>query len=1014
MIPSVRLSSIPLVSYITSSCTLPSSVSSSFTALRSTKINKYNFKHKRFVETTNRSSSALYRTFSTTPYYYGSQCSNPLTIHSPTTHLASPTVLSSSSTSSWNTTILYLTLSVLLGAAFSFDHTTFSSSSAGPNPPTPENNDGTNDITPSSSLTAEEFTYQLKSMLDLFRRIYGISDINYPSSFVPSSSSSTTGISSSSSSSAAIRRPLVRLFRRPLVSSNDEIDSDTSASLGYEIVMDIQFIPTPLALPDEDSNNDRSTTPNSNDSKANNSSSSVSSVSSLLTSIQVSNGKRYTNQTITQSTVIAIHLLHDIYRTHHHQNFGMVNPSTGQVISSLPIILSSALTPPASMNPSDISTFIFRIRPDLIVTVRPTNEGNSTEICWKPIPVAFSPPSTTTARNTDSQSDTSFSSNKLKSSAYTPVGLTTQDVQAIAYLFGTGARDWNVSRQSLTTSYSVKQVPFVITSQTSLIDRERILRQREKDAFALYSLIQSVTTIASTEYTRKIGQQTVIDTPPSPSLVPPVRNTKRLPNSRSSFVNDPAGNDIDSFEDSSDTPFPVGASSRSLASLFGDKTNSIDPKTQPLKLLRSFGIKYYNRKNNSNLDWNDLAGYSTIQKEIEDSVLFPMQHPELYTEIVQQTRMKPESNLHGTYLFSGPPGTGKTTTARILAALTDRPLVVLNFETIGSPYFSASETNLSKVLDAVAAIPNAILFIDEAESMFPSRFGGYGGRSTTADISNKLVAQMLTFIEGMEGSAATNVIFASNRPETLDTALLSRCAATVTFDLPTASQRTEIWKRYAKHLTVSSSPSAELAGLVDDTEGFSARDIKKICEIAERRHIAALQRQGITQTTAITPPTVKDYEVAIDERWTNVLLMNKSNKYSMGSSGSRSKGEQIGGGGGSRRQRTNPPPLYRSDRLPPYGQSSSSSSSSAVPTTNNVYYSPSPAHQYYYDLTTGMITDPTNIVVESADTMDTSGSSNRTPPSSNENATVTRISKGKKEVIPDLYKYERSTEGISV
>lgn len=147
------------------------------------------------------------------------------------------------------------------------------------------------------------------------------------------------------------------------------------------------------------------------------------------------------------------------------------------------------------------------------------------------------------------------------------------------------------------------------------------------------------------------------------------------------------------------------------------------PTSDPVKTLTSMGITLYSRDSpeQAGLGWDALAGYEHIQREVEASVLLPMEHPELYDAIAQRTRAKPEANNFGAFVFTGPPGVGKTLTARIVAAQVQRPLVVLSFEQIGSSYYSQSEANLAKVFDAVTALPGSILFIDEADAMFPSR-----------------------------------------------------------------------------------------------------------------------------------------------------------------------------------------------------------------------------------------------------------------------------------------------------
>lgn len=117
----------------------------------------------------------------------------------------------------------------------------------------------------------------------------------------------------------------------------------------------------------------------------------------------------------------------------------------------------------------------------------------------------------------------------------------------------------------------------------------------------------------------------------------------------------------------------------------------------PLKLLMSQGIEVFDRSTGNDLDWDALAGYDEAKKNIEETIINALKHPDVYDEVTRKTRVIFESNRPKAVLLEGPPGTGKTLTARILAGRVNRPLVHLKLENIVSKYYGQSHQNLAKV-----------------------------------------------------------------------------------------------------------------------------------------------------------------------------------------------------------------------------------------------------------------------------------------------------------------------------
>ena len=211
-----------------------------------------------------------------------------------------------------------------------------------------------------------------------------------------------------------------------------------------------------------------------------------------------------------------------------------------------------------------------------------------------------------------------------------------------------------------------------------------------------------------------------------------------------------------------------------------------------------------------------------------------------FDDMARRTRKRYESNRPRAVLFEGPPGTGKTLTARILARRCGRPMVQVKTEKIVSKWDGEATKNLSKVFDACEAL-EAVIFIDEVDALASSRDSGDMHEAT-----RRLLSVILQRVEGLEGSSDSTLICATNRKKDLDPALLSRFDLQLRFDLPNEKARVAIVERYAKQLS-----QPDLARFASLSGGLSARDIKEVCEHAERRWVAKIIRQ---KTTEQTPP----------------------------------------------------------------------------------------------------------------------------------------------------------------
>ncbi|KEH36940.1 P-loop nucleoside triphosphate hydrolase superfamily protein [Medicago truncatula] len=301
-----------------------------------------------------------------------------------------------------------------------------------------------------------------------------------------------------------------------------------------------------------------------------------------------------------------------------------------------------------------------------------------------------------------------------------------------------------------------------------------------------------------------------------------------------------------------------------------EQPQSVD---KSISSLEAMGVKVYGLNepigiSNSEISWDIIAGYEDQKRVIEDTVLLALRSPEVYDDIARGTRHKFESNRPRAVLFEGPPGTGKTSCARVIANQAGVPLLYVPLEVVMSEFYGKSERLLGKVFSLANNLPNgAIIFLDEIDSLAASR------DNDMHEATRRMLSVLLRQIDGFEQDKKVVVIAATNRKEDLDPALISRFDTMIAFGLPDQQTRQEIASKYAKHLS-----KAELDELARVAEDMAGRDIRDVCLQAERSWASKIIRGQVSKDgeQANLPPLQEYIACATNRR--EALLSAAANR----------------------------------------------------------------------------------------------------------------------------------------
>ena len=192
----------------------------------------------------------------------------------------------------------------------------------------------------------------------------------------------------------------------------------------------------------------------------------------------------------------------------------------------------------------------------------------------------------------------------------------------------------------------------------------------------------------------------------------------------------------------------------------------------------------------------------------------PLKHPVLFRRL----GIDPPRGV----LLHGPPGTGKTLIAKAVASETQAHFTSINGPEIISKYYGESEKQLREIFDEATANAPAIIFIDELDSIAPKR------EDVSGEVERRVVAQLLTLLDGMQGRDNVVVIGATNRRDAIDPALRrpGRFDRELEIGVPDKNGREEIINIHTRGMPISD--DFDMDWLLDNSYGFVGADISAL------------------------------------------------------------------------------------------------------------------------------------------------------------------------------------------
>ena len=258
--------------------------------------------------------------------------------------------------------------------------------------------------------------------------------------------------------------------------------------------------------------------------------------------------------------------------------------------------------------------------------------------------------------------------------------------------------------------------------------------------------------------------------------------------------------------------------------------------------------------------WEDIGGLEEAKQQLKEAVEWPLKHPEVFDKM----GIRPPKGI----LLFGPPGTGKTLLAKAAATESQANFIAVKGPEVLSKWVGESEKAVRQIFRRARQVAPTIVFFDEIDAIAPAR----GFRHDTSGVTDRIVNQMLTEMDGIQPLTNVVVIAATNRPDILDPALLrpGRFDRLIYVPPPDKKSRLEILKIHTRNVPLAD--DVDLEKIAEMTEGYTGADLEALVREAvmsalrEKFEARPVEMKYFLQAMKVVKPSLTKEDIQRYER----------------------------------------------------------------------------------------------------------------------------------------------------